>query len=69
MKHYKPVAYFTSRLMYSLNSYAKNKSKYFNENEVTLYRGIKIPYSCLLPYERAIGKIIIFRISKIHLKE
>ena len=45
--------------MYSLNSYAKNNSKYFNENEVTLYRGIKIPYSCLLPYERAIGKIII----------
>ena len=54
-KFYESVAYFTGRLMYSLNSYAKNKSKYFNENEVTLYRGIKIPYSCLLPYERAIG--------------
>ena len=58
-KFYESVAYFTGRLMYSLNSYAKNNSKYFNENEVTLYRGIKIPYSCLLPYERAIGKIII----------
>ena len=29
------------------------------ENNKTLYRGIKIPYSCLLPYERAKGKIII----------
>ena len=58
-KYYESVAYFTGRLMYSLNSYAKKYSKYFIENETTLYRGIKIPYSCLLSYERAIGKIII----------
>ena len=58
-KFYEFVAYFTGRLIYSLNLYAKNNLKYFNEKEVTLYRGIKIPYSCLLPYERAIGKIII----------
>jgi len=58
-KFYESVAYFTGRLMYSLNSYAKKNSKYFIENKTTLYRGIKIPYSCLLPYERAIGKIIL----------
>ena len=58
-KFYESVTYFTGRLMYSLNSYAKKNSKYFIENKTTLYRGIKIPYSCLLPYERAIGKIIL----------
>ena len=58
-KFYESVAYFTGRLMYSLNSYAKKNSKYFIEDQTTLYRGIKISYSCLLPYERAIGKIIL----------
>ena len=29
------------------------------ENNQTLYRGIKLPYSNLLPYERAVGKIIL----------
>ena len=55
---YEVVSYFTARLMYSLNSYAIKNSKYFTLEE-TLYRGIKMPYSNLLPYERAKGKIII----------
>ena len=32
---------------------------FYKENNKTLYRGIKIPYSCLLFYERAKGKIIL----------
>ena len=59
MKHYKPVAYFTSRLMYSLNSYAKKKKKYCEDNNKVLHRGTTLFYSCLLPYERAVGKIIL----------
>jgi hypothetical protein len=57
---FEPVAYFTARLMYHLNSFANKKKSYYNENEHKLHRGIKIPYSSLLPYERAIGKIILF---------
>ena len=57
--YYESVAYFTGRLMYSLNSYAKKNKKYFTENKTKIYRGIKIPYSSLLPYERAKGKIIL----------
>ena len=59
MKDYEPVAYFTSRLMYSLNSYAKKKEKFCNENKKVLHRGAKLYYSCLLPYVRALGKIIL----------
>ena len=59
MKYYEPVAYFTSRLMYSLNKYATEKNKFCKENEKILYRGAKLYYSCLLPYERAVGKIIL----------
>ena len=67
MKYYEPVAYFTSRLMYSLNLYAKEQNdpkddkccKYCTENKKVLYRGAKLYYSCLLPYERAVGKIIL----------
>ena len=56
---YESVAYFTARLMYSLNSYAQKNKKFFTENKSYVYRGIKMPYSCLLPYERAKGKIIL----------
>ena len=56
---YETIACYTARLMYSLNSYGDNKNKYFKETK-ELRRGIKIPYSCLLPYERAIGKVILF---------
>ena len=59
MNFYEPIAYFTARLMYSLNSYASENNMFYNQNKKTLYRGIKIPYSCLLPYERAKGKIIL----------
>jgi hypothetical protein len=59
MKDYEPVAYFTSRLMYSLNSYAKKKEKFCNENKKVLHRGAKLYYSCLLTYVRALGKIIL----------
>ena len=58
--YYEPVAYFTSRLMYSLNSYANKHKKFCEENEKILHRGAKLYYSCLLPYERAIGKVILF---------
>ena len=57
---YEPVAYFTARLMYSLNSFAIKQNKFFKDNKRILYRGIKLPYSSLLPYERAKGKIILF---------
>ena len=56
---YLAIAYFTARLMYSLNSYANKEYKFYTQNEEILYRGIKIPYSCLLPYIRAKGKIIV----------
>ena len=57
--YYESIAYFTARLMYSLNSYAEGQNKFFKEDNKILYRGAKIPYSCLLQYERARGKIII----------
>ena len=59
MKYYEPIAYFTSRLMYSLNSYAEKNKKYCKENKKILYRGAKLYFSCLLPYIRAVGKIIL----------
>ena len=58
--YYEPVAYFTSRLMYSLNSYANLNQKFCKENGKILYRGTNLYYSSLLPYERAVGKIILF---------
>ena len=59
INYYESVAYFTARLMYSLNSYAIKNEKFFTEKNATIFRGIKIPYSCLLPYGRAKGKIIL----------
>ena len=56
---FEEVSYFTSRLMYSLNSYANTNQKYCNDNEKKLFRGANISYSSLLAYERAIGKIIV----------
>ena len=60
---YKVASYFTARLMYSLNKYAKKHNKYFNKDKTVLKRGVKIPYSYLIQYERAkneneSGKII-----------
>ena len=53
------VPYFIARLMHSLNEYAKRENKFINEKK-TIFRGIKIPYTSLLEYERAVDKIIIF---------
>ena len=57
IESYEPVAYYTARLMYSLNKYAKENNKYFIEKK-ELYRGIQLTYTCLIPYIRAKGKII-----------
>ena len=57
---FEEVAYFTSRLMYSLNQYGKDESKYYKEDGQILYRGIELDYSSLLEYERAKDKIILF---------
>lgn len=57
---FKEVAYFTSRLMLSLNEYGSQNNKYYNFNEKTLYRGIELDYTSLLAYERAKNKKIIF---------
>ena len=59
MNSYETVAYFTSRLMYSLNNYGISNSMYYISNNSFVHRGIKLPYSCLLPYERAKGKVIL----------
>ena len=59
MNSYDTIAYFTSRLMYSLNNYGKENKMYYDKDNTTLRRGIKIPYSCLLPYIRAVGKVIL----------
>jgi len=55
---YDTIAYFTARLMYSLNTYGETCKKYYKETKDVL-RGIKIPYSSLLPYKRAEGKVIL----------
>ena len=59
MNYYEPIAYFTARLMYSLNKYAKKNNKYYVENEKILHRGVMLSYTNLLPYERAKGKVIL----------
>ncbi len=59
MNSFKTVAYFTARLMYSLNSYGESNGKYYENNKEEVKRGIKLPFSCLLPYERAKGKVIL----------
>ena len=56
--YYEVVSYFTSRLMYSLNTYALKKNAYENTNGKILRRGVKMFYSNILPYIRAKGKII-----------
>ena len=53
------IAYFTERLMYSLNRYASQEKQYNDENGAPIFGGISLPYSDILPYERAKGKIIL----------
>ena len=59
MNFYEPVAYFTARLMFSLNKFAKKNEKYCNEDKKELHRGVKLAYTDLIAYERAKGKIIL----------
>ena len=54
------VAYFASRLIFSLNSYAKKNNMYCTEDKKKLYIGIKMPYSRVLSYEKAKDQIITF---------
>ena len=56
---YEIVAYLTSRFMYILNLYAQKKGIYYSLNETEVRKGIKIPYSSLLSYEKAKGKVIL----------
>ena len=46
--------------MYSLNNYTKKEGKYYESDQTNLYRGIKLPYSKVLLYERAKGKKIVY---------
>ena len=59
MNSFETVAYFTARLMYSLNSYGESNKKFYTSNKEEVKRGIKLPFSCLLPYERAKNKVIL----------
>ena len=56
---YEVVAYYTARLMYSLNKYANKEGNYYSLDQHNLYRGMKIPYSSVLSYERVKSKIIL----------
>ena len=56
---YEVVAYFTARLMYSLNKFANKEGTFFNSDKEDLHRGIKLPYTSVLPYERVKGKVIL----------
>ena len=55
---YEATAYITAKIMHSLNNYAMNKQKYCNENQKILFRGLTLPYTLLMQYERVKGKVI-----------
>ena len=55
---YEKIAYYTSRLMYSLNNYGFKSNNFYKEEKI-LYKGTKISYINILSYERLKGKIII----------
>ena len=65
-KYYISIAYFTARLIYCLNKYGNEKIKntnkihYLNNNGQIIYRGIVTPLRNILPYKRAVNKIIVF---------
>ena len=54
------VAYFTSRLIFSLNSYAYKNNMFCIEDKKKIYSGIKLPYSKILSYEKVKDEIITF---------
>ena len=53
------IEYYMARFIYYLNLYAQKNKKFFSENNKELYIGCKRPYSYILQYERAKGKIIL----------
>jgi hypothetical protein len=57
---YEAIAYFTAKIMYSLNNYASKNDKYSKPDQKIFFRGISMPYTCLIPYIRQKGKIICF---------
>ena len=59
IKYYCTVAYFSSRLIYCLNYYGQKSRKYFNKDQ-EIYRGMTLPLISVLPYKRAVNKIILF---------
>ena len=64
---YESIEFFTAKLMFALNSYAKKKDKFY-KNQKKLYRGTQIPYSSLLPYERAKKKKFVFQLLLVQLQ-
>ena len=66
---YKDVAYFISRLIYSLNEYGVTNKIYYIENKKEVKRRARIPYSCLLPYERVKGKLILLGFTSASFEE
>ena len=65
-KYYLSIAYFTARLNYCLNKYGnekfkdKNEIHYLNNNNKIIYRGMVTPLKNILPYKRALNKVIVF---------
>ena len=57
--YYDSIAYFTARIMYSLDLYGYNNNGYLRE-ERTIYRVLKLDYNGVLLYEKSKGKIILF---------
>ena len=55
---YEAVAYYTARLMYALNSRAKEMKSFYNKNNF-IYRGESVKYINIAPFERLKGKIIV----------
>ena len=54
------VAYFTSRLIFSLNSYAYKNKMFCTEDQKKLYIGKQLPYSRILSYKKVKCKTITF---------
>ena len=58
LNFFEVFAYFTARLMNYINIDGEKKNAYIKENR-NFYRGVKMPYSSILPYIRVKGKVII----------
>ena len=56
---YEIFSYLTARFMHILNKYSKKEEAYYSLDKTELSMGLKLPYSSLLEYERAKGKIIL----------